>query len=175
MAHFEKESMVKELSGYFKNSPGLIVANFAKVNVVEINALRRKLAKDSVRLIVAKNRLFRLALAQVNLEEATQYLAGTTGIALYEKDPVAVAKTLFEFSKDHQSFRIRGGIVDGKLLSEDRAKELSQLPNKNTLRAMVLMRMKSPITGLVNVLSGSLRGLIVVLDKISKQKEETKG
>ncbi len=83
----------------------------------------------------------------------------------------AAAKTLFDFSKDHKTFKIRGGIVDGQVIDAGKAKILSELPSKDVLRATVLMRMKSPIVGLVNVLSGPVRGLIVALNQISQKKE----
>lgn len=171
MAHFEKELMVKEISEHFRNSAGLIIANFGKLSVVEIDSLRRKLEKNSSRLIVTKNTLFKRALSEVNLDEAAQFVEGVTGIAVYKEDPVSVAKTLFNFFKDHRTFKIRGGIIEGELISEQRTKALSELPSKDILRAIVVMRLKSPITGLVGVLSGSIRGLLTVLNQINKQKE----
>lgn len=169
MGHYSKKLMLEELSGYFKKSAGFIVTNFSNLEVIEIDALRRALEKKSSKLIVAKNTLLKLALSQLKMEQAAQLIEGTTGIALYQDDPVAVAKTLFDFSKGHESFKIKASVVDGELLNEKKTKELSQLPSKDILRATVLMRMKSPIVGFVNVLSGPMRGLVVVLDKISKQ------
>ena len=64
-------------------------------------------------------------------------------------------------------------MVEGELIDEVRAEEISSLPGKDMLLAIVVMRMKSPITGLVNVLSGSIRGLVNVLNQISENKEKT--
>ncbi|MFH2137949.1 MAG: 50S ribosomal protein L10 [Candidatus Omnitrophota bacterium] len=172
MAHLAKEQMVTELKNCLKDSSGVFITNFNKLDVVEIDSLRRKLEKESTRLVVAKNTLIRLALAQADLSQAAQYVQGQTGVAVYKDDPVSSAKTLFDFAKDHENFKILGGIVDGALLDGAKAKALSALPSKDILRAMVLMRMKSPITGFVNVLAGTLRGLVMVLNQISKQKEE---
>ena len=172
MAHVEKEYIVKEVSECLKNAAGLMVAKFDKLNVVNINSLRRKLEKKSTRLIVTKNTLLKKALAEVSYDGAAQLVEGTTGLAVYEDDPVGTAKTLFEFSKEHTTFEIRGGMVDGELINGEKAKELSLLPSKEVLLATVLMRMKSPITGFVNVLSGSIRGLVNVLNRINENKEE---
>ena len=173
MAHQEKEFIVKEVSDSLKNSAGVMVANFNKLNVIDIDILRRQLEKKSTRLIVTKNTLLKRALNEVAFEGVVAFIEGTTGLAIYEDDPVGAAKTMFEFSKKHKTFKVRGGIVEGELINAEKAKELSELPSKEVLLATVLMRMKSPITGLVNVLSGSIRGLVNVLNQISENKEKT--
>jgi large subunit ribosomal protein L10 len=171
MAHLEKEYIVKEITNRFKNSSGLIVANFDKVGVVDIDSLRRKLEKNSSDLIVTKNTLIKKALSELKWDDVKQFIQGSTGIAVYKDDPVAVAKTLFDFSKDHDTFKVRGGLVDGELVNEEKTKQLSELPSKNVLLATVVNRMKSPISGFVNVLSGSIRGLVNVLNQISEKKD----
>ena len=169
MAHLSKEYMVKQITDRFKKSTGLIVTNFDKVGVVEIDSLRRKLEKKSSGLIVTKNTLIKRVLSDLKWDEVSQYIHGASGVAFFEDDPVAVAKTLFDFSKDHETFRVRGGLVDGELVDEAQTKALSELPSREVLLATVVNRMKSPISGLVNVLSGSIRGLVNVLKQISEK------
>jgi large subunit ribosomal protein L10 len=171
MAHLSKEYMVKQITDRFKNSSGLIVTNFDKVGVVEIDSLRRKLEQNSSGLIVTKNTLIKKVLADLKWDGVTKYVEGATGVAFYQDDPVSVAKTLFDFSKDHESFKVRGGLVDGELVDETQTKALSELPSREVLLATVVNRMKSPISGFVNVLSGSIRGLVNVLKQISENKE----
>ncbi|MDD5746866.1 MAG: 50S ribosomal protein L10 [Candidatus Omnitrophica bacterium] len=170
MAKLEKQCMVKEVADAFKKSSGVIVTNFEKLSVIDIDELRRKLEKRSSRLVVTKNTLVKRALSEAQYGDAAQFIQGSTGVAVYDDDPVAVAKTLYEFSKSHETFKVRGGIVDGALVNEAGTKQLSELPSKDVLRAMVLMRMKSPISGLVNVLSGPVRGLVIALNEIGKRK-----
>ncbi|MFH1460287.1 MAG: 50S ribosomal protein L10 [Candidatus Omnitrophota bacterium] len=172
MAHLEKKYIVKEVSDYFKKSSGLIVANFNKISVVAMDSLRRKLEKNSAKLIVTKNTLIKRALNKAKLDDAAQFVDRATGVAVYQEDPVTVTKTLFDFSKDHEEFKIRGGIVEGTLIDEVKTRELSELPSKDVLIATVVMRMKSPINGLVNVLAGPVRGLVIALNQINKQKSQ---
>ena len=173
MAHIEKEYIVKEVSECLRNSSGLMVANFDKLKVIDIDSLRRQLEKKSTKLIVTKNTLLKRALAEASYEGAVKFIEGTTGLAVYEDDPVGAAKALFDFSKNHETFKVRGGMVEGELIDEARAQELSALPSKEVLLATVLMRMKSPITGFVNVLSGPMRGLVNVIKQISENKEKS--
>ncbi|MCP4649538.1 MAG: 50S ribosomal protein L10 [PVC group bacterium] len=172
MAHLAKEHMVAEFKDCIKDSSGLIITNFNKLKASEIDSLRRKLEKNSTRLIVAKKTLLKLVLSQVDLSDVSQFLDGQTGLAVFKDDPVSPAKTLFEFSKAHEFFKIRGGVVDGAIINGEKAKELSELPSRDVLIATVLMRMKSPITGFVNVLSGTLRGLVMVLNQIAEKKNK---
>jgi large subunit ribosomal protein L10 len=171
MAHLEKEYIVKEITTLFRNSSGLIVTNFDKMGVVDIDSLRRKLEKNSAVLVVTKNTLIKKALEELKWGDVRQYVKGSTGVAVYQDDPISVAKTLFDFSKDHDNFKVRGGLVQGEVVNEQKTKELSALPSKNVLLATVCNRIKSPITGFVNVLSGPIRGLVNVLNQISEKKD----
>jgi len=170
MAHAEKIFMMEKVRDQMKKATGLMVTSFTGLDVVALNSLRRKLEKGSARFIVTKNTLLKRALKEAKKNDAVQFLSGMSGVAVCEQDSVTMAKTLFAFAKDHESFTVRGGIIDGEVLVAAQAKELSQLPSREVLLATVLMRMKSPITGLVNVLAGSMRGMVVVLDKIRQQK-----
>lgn len=170
MAHFEKELMLKEITKVLQGVSSLFVANFSKLNAKDMNELRRKLEKNAARLIITKNSLLKIAMSQVKLDKINNLVRGSTGIAVCKQDPILTSKTLFEFAKSHEDFNIRGGIVDGEIVDARAAKQMAELPSKDVLRAMVLMRMQSPITGFVSVLNASLRGIVVVLDKISKQK-----
>ncbi len=172
MAHFEKQLMVKEVREKLKDSSGVILSNFQRLSVVEMDELRRNLEKGSSRFIVSKNSLLKRALAEVGMEQAGEYLDGKTGLAVYQGDPVTVAKTLIDFSKEHENFRVRGGFVEGEFVPEGRTRALSELPSRDALYAMVVRGMAAPLSGLVNVLSGSIRGLVTAIDQIRKQKEE---
>ena len=68
-------------------------------------------------------------------------------------------------------FKVNAAVIDGKIEPGARIKELSLLPPRETLIAMVLSGMKSPITGFVSVLSGLLRNLVYAISEIKKKKE----
>jgi len=66
---------------------------------------------------------------------------------------------------------IKGGLVEGKLIDADAVKALANLPPREVLIAKMLGSMQAPITGLVNVLQGSIRNLVYTLDAVRQQKE----
>ena len=124
-------------------------------------------------LKVVKNTFMRIAATEVGIEGMEPYLDGPTAIAFSATDPVAPAKVISDFIKEHklQSIKIKAGIVEGKMIDADGVKALSSLPPREVLIAQVLAGFQAPIAGLVNVLQGTIRNTVYVLDAIRKQKE----
>ena len=67
------------------------------------------------------------------------------------------------FILDHNGLQI-----DGKV---EEVKALASLPSREVLIAKVLGSMQAPISGVVNVLQGTIRNAVYVLDAIRAQKE----
>ena len=85
-------------------------------------------------------------------------------------DEVASAKTIGEFAKTHEALKPVGGILEKKFIDAAKVITLSKLPSRNELLAKLLGSIKSPVSGLVNVLSGNLRNLVYVLNAIKNSK-----
>ena len=101
----------------------------------------------------------------------------TTGPNIYAlcyDDPVAVAKVLKEYATDktQKAFLLKGGLLDKTLLDLNQLYALADLPSKDVLRGQVVRTIAAPISGLVNVLSGTMRGLVTCLAQIRDKKEE---
>ena len=86
-------------------------------------------------------------------------------------DEVTPAKVLFDFVKKIDAFEFKAGAVDGKVIDVDGIMALAKLPSKEELIAKMLGSMNSPISGLANVLNGTIRGLVVALNAIAEQKQ----
>ena len=100
-------------------------------------------------------------------------LKGTTSVAVCENDPVAAAKVVAEFSKKvaaQEKFIIKGGFVDGKVISVPEVKALADLPSREILIATVLGTMIAPVRGLATVLDANISGLARVINAIAEQK-----
>ncbi len=88
------------------------------------------------------------------LEKLVAAFEGTTGVAYAGDDPVALAKVLVDFSKDHPALKLKGGIVSGsQVLDADGVKALSSLPSLPELRARLLGVLQAPAGKLVRLLS----------------------
>ena len=73
--------------------------------------------------------------------------------------------------KENKILSIKAGYVDGKVLSDKEVESLASLPSKEELVAKMLGSLNAPLSGLVNVLNGNIRGLAVALNAIKEQKE----
>ena len=112
------------------------------------------------------------AFTELGYEGLDEILKGPSSIAFSMADAVPAAKIASEFAKDHEALEIKSGILDGKVISTDMIESLAKLPSREVLIAQVLGGLNAPIQGLANVLSGTIRGLAVVLNAIAEKKEQ---
>lgn len=101
------------------------------------------------------------------------YLEGPTALVLGFNDPVTPVKTILEYFKEtKKELEIRGGIVEGRVVSTQQLQQIATLPSREEMVAKLMGSMQSPAQGVVITLSGVARNLVYVLESIRKQKEE---
>jgi large subunit ribosomal protein L10 len=169
-----KELMVKEIKEAFAETNGFVFSSFENVKATEMDSLRRKLRKSGSRYLVMKNRLATKALEEAGLNNLTGILEDKkqVGVGVINDDPVAIAKILIEFAKEKKGFEVANGYLEGQVLTPEKVKELSQMPSREQLLAMVVGTMKAPINGFVGVLSSVLRSLVYALNSLKEKKEQ---
>ena len=166
----QKERIVEELARELEQAELIILTDYRGLTVSDITALRRQLRAEQCRYRVSKNTLTRLACRKIGLEELEQFLEGPSAIAYTSSDPVGAAKVLIKFSKENEALSLKGGLLSGQLLSVERLKALGEIPPKEELLAKVCRGFQAPIYGLVNVLQGTIRSLVYVLEAVRAQK-----
>lgn len=167
----QKELTLKELVDSLNRSKSVVFADFRNMSVGDATAFRRKARKENVGVVVAKKTLMRLAFKEAGFEGIDpSTLKGAVLLALGYDDEVAPARVAAEFGKDHESLKIVAGVLERKLVTAAAIKDLAKLPSKSQLIAQVVGSIKAPLTGLVNVLQGNLRGLVTVIGAIKDQK-----
>ena len=167
----QKQKLVEGVAEKMKNSTAGVLVNYQGITVENDTALRAKLRQAGVEYSVVKNTLLSKACDIVGYEEMKDSLTGMTAIAFSENDPVAAAKILSEFAEKNSNFIIKRGFVEGKVIDAAGVEQLAKLPSKEELIAKMLGSMNAPITGLVTVLNGNIRGLAVALNAIREKKE----
>jgi large subunit ribosomal protein L10 len=166
-----KEAVVAEFSGKIAEAKAAFLADYRGLNVEQANELRRKLRDAGVEYRVVKNTLLRLAARETPAECLDEYLTGPTAIAFANDDPVAPAKALVEFAKDNKVFELKAGVLDGKLMTIDDIKALSDLPSREQLLATILSSFNAPASNFVGVMAAVPRSLVQVLGAIKNQKD----
>ncbi|MGE4589421.1 MAG: 50S ribosomal protein L10 [Acidaminococcaceae bacterium] len=167
----EKVAKIAEVKELLTNSKCTILVDYCGLTVAQDTKLRRAMRQAGVKYSVVKNTFIRIAAQEAGIDGLEGYLEKNTAIASSPEDPVAVAKILTEFAKDNKVMTIKAGILDGKVISTEDIKALASLPSREVLLAKMLGSMMSPISGLANVLQGTIRNFVYVLDAVRKEKE----
>lgn len=172
MNRTEKQELIDDLHQEFGQSPHAILVDFRGLSVPAVTEFRRKVRQSGSRYRVVKNSLALRALKGTPLEPLGGKFENTTGVAYTGKDPVALAKTLVDFAKDHPQLVVKGGLVSGsQMLDADGVKALSAMPTLPQLRARLLGLLQAPASQLVRLLNTPASQLARVL-KAHQEKQE---
>ena len=156
-----KKAAVEALSAKIKDATSVVFVDYRGITVAQDTDLRKQFREAGVEYSVVKNTLTRFA-AKENGYDFDEVLNGTTAMASTTGDPIAPARIVCEFAKKNKgvSLSIKGGVVEGSVLSADQLNGFGELPSKNALVASVLGTFLAPISSLA-----------FVLDQIREQKE----
>ena len=168
----EKAGKVAELKDLLTSSKGVVLVDYCGLTVAEDTELRSKMREAGVKYMVANNTFIRIAAQEAGIEGLDAYLEHNTAVAFSAEDPVAPAKILNDFSKDHKALEIKAGVLDGKVIGLDEVKAVAELPSREELLAKLVGSMQAPISGLVNVLQGSIRNFVYTLEAVRQKKEQ---
>ena len=173
----QKELVVSELTQRYNDASLVLFTDYQGLTVEKISALRGKLYErygDKSKYQITKNTLVRIALRNAGFseDEWKDRLIGTTAIlTIVDDDPIEALKIVTDFAKANKLPDVRGGYLEGKYFNAEQAVELSKLPSKEQLIAMVVGGLAAPITGLVYTLNGVVTKFLHALNAIKEKKE----
>ena len=155
-----KKAVVEALSAKMKEATSVVFVDYKGINVAQDTELRKQFREAGVEYSVVKNTLTNFPAKDAGYDFA-EVLNGTTAMASTTGDPIAPARIVCEFAKKNKnSLSIKGGVVEGSVLTADQLNGFGELPSKNALVASVLGTFLAPISSLA-----------FVLDQIREQKE----
>jgi len=166
MLKTDKERIVAELTERLQTSETLIVADYRGLTMSEIDDLRTKLLEHGARFSVVKNTLTRRAAEAAGADALLAMLEGPTAIAFLESDgdPVAVAKALADVARTTRVLEVRGGILEGRPITEADVANLATLPPVDVVRGQVLGAVTAPLQTIVGLFAAPLQNLVGLLD-----------
>jgi len=148
-----KKAKVEELAAKLQESTSAVFVDYKGITVAQDTELRNQFRAAGVEYTVVKNTLTRFAANKIGYSEFDELLNGTTSLARTTGDPIAPARIVSEFAKKYKDVvKIKGGMVEGKVLSVEELKGFGELPSKDALVAQVLGTFLAPITSLAVVL-----------------------
>ena len=156
-----KKAVVEALTDKIKEATSVVFVDYKGITVAQDTELRKQFRDAEVEYTVVKNTLTRFATQKVGYD-FDEVLNGTTAMACTTGDPIAPARIVCEFAKKNKlkTLTIKGGVVEGSVLSADQLNGFGELPSKNALVASVLGTFLAPISSLA-----------FVLDQIRMQKD----
>ena len=149
-----KKTVVDALSDKIQNATAAVFVDYKGITVAQDTELRNQFRAAGVEYAVVKNTLTRFAANKAGYTEFDEVLNGTTSMASTTDDPIAPARVVCEFAKKNKNVvRLKGGMVEGKVLSVEELMSFGELPSKNALVAQVLGTFLAPISSLAVVLN----------------------
>jgi large subunit ribosomal protein L10 len=171
----QKEEQVVDLKEKFGRASCVYVADFRGLDVESANELRSKLRTQGggdFEYRVTKNSVLRLAAGDTPLADIVEHFQGPTAIAISYGDPVALAKVLADFSKAHEVFELKAGVLDGNAVDPGEIAKIATLPSLDQLRGMIIGLIEAPATKLVRLLAEPGAQLARVLGARGRQEDE---
>ena len=167
-----KQAQVAEAAELIKSAQTGVLVDYRGLNVAEDTELRNKLREANVKYFVIKNKILKRAVDEIGLEGLDEVLHGPTALAVSADDAVAPAKVIADFAKTNDKLEIKGGFMDGAVMSMDEVKQLAATPNFETLIAKMMGSMLSSVSGLARLLATVADGGVEIPDLIAKKAAE---
>ena len=157
----KKEEEVNSLAEKMQGAKLILLAEYRGINVEDVTNLRATLRKSNSEYKITKNNITRRALAECGIEGLEEQLVGPTAVIMSSEDYLEPSKTIYNFSKNNEYYKIKGGVIDGKVMTADEIITLAKLPSRETLLSM-----------LAGALLSNISKVAVALNEVKKQKEE---
>jgi large subunit ribosomal protein L10 len=167
-----KEEIVKKLAELVSKCTIVIVIDYRGISAAEMTRMRRRLRESGIECHVVKNTLAWLAAERARREELKNLLYGPSAIAFGYGEIIEPAKVLVNYIRSSKSaLRIKGGVLNSRVLSFEQIMELSTLPPKEILISKLIQEIQTPITSLIIALGVNLKGITGVLQARKQQLE----
>ncbi|MFB5268938.1 50S ribosomal protein L10 [Paenibacillus enshidis] len=140
-----KQETVEAVTAKLRESATTVVADYRGLTVAQVTELRKQLREAGIEFQVLKNTLLRRATAAAELTDLDSALTGPTAIAFSADDVVAPAKILNDFAKKNDALKLKGGVLEGRVVSVEEVKALAELPSREGLLSMLLSVLQAPV------------------------------
>lgn len=165
-----KKKLVDELKEKMSSAKSVIFVDFRGLTVADDTRLRKLCREKGVHYKVVKNTLAQRAVKDLGWAGLDDIFQGPTAVAFAEDDPVLPAKVIKSFTDETPVIKIKGGVLEGQRLSEDRITFLATLPAKEVLLAQTAGAFRAPLTSFVTVLNAPLAALVRAINALREKK-----
>src|SRR5262245_53279312 len=173
MSKFVKELITKDLRNRLEGVNDALLIDVIGLENNKNVALRQRLRKKNIELLVVKNSLARRATEGTSLAPAFETTSGTMALIWGGEDIISLAKEVIKITeeKEYEKVQTKGGVMDGQPLAGDQIKAVSKWPN----RTEQLSILSGQILSVGSTLSGQLLSAGSKLASQIKKKSEEGG
>ena len=157
----QKKEEVTKLANKIKEAKLVLLTDYRGINVENVTELRAELRKANSEYTVIKNNITRRALTEAGIEGLDEQLVGPTAVIMSNEEYLEPTKAIYNFTKNNDYYKIKGGVIEGKVMSAEEIITLAKLPSRETLLSM-----------LAGALLANISKFAVALDQVRIQKEE---
>ena len=156
----QKEKEVNELAEKMKDASLVLLTDYRGITVADVTELRSTLRKINAEYYVVKNNITKRALNKNGITELDDKLVGPTAVIMSNEDYLEPSKTIYEFTKNNEYYKIKGGVIEGKVMTAEEIITLAKLPSREEL-----------IAKLAGCLLANVSKLAATLDAVRVKKE----
>ena len=168
-----KIEFVEQYTEQLEKSQGVILVDYQGLNVKEMSDIRNAMRPIKGQLQVIKNRLLLLALEQVGVSLPEEWLVGPTAISFCYDEVPPVAKVLTDATKNLDTLRIKGGILDANVIEAEQMRAIAALPSRDILMSQVLGAINAPAGQTAGVIASGVRQIVNVLQAYADKLQES--
>lgn len=165
---------LEELKDDIDQMGSCVLVGFDKMTVSMASELRNRLRSEGTRLKVVRNRWAVRALEEAGFE--LPRITGKCGLVLApEEKAITAAKIVREYRRSNRevSLSVVAGIIEGKFIGGEEAKTIADMPDKQTVRTMLVTALSGPARGLATAMRAVPSGLARCLEQRSEGQEDT--
>ena len=166
----KKRDVVSQLTEQLQRSPNVYLTDFHGLAVKPMTDLRRKLRNAGVDYVVVKNTLALRAMTSASMTGLESDLTGPTALVFAGAEPVAAAKVLATFQKEHEALTLKAALVEGRRLGPEEIKRLATLPSREELLGQLAGAMQGPLQGFAGAVSSLLYQFVGAVEALRAQR-----
>jgi large subunit ribosomal protein L10 len=166
----KKEAIVASVREQMGRTTGVVVIAFQGLSVPQITVLRNRLREAGAQMVVAKNRLVKIAIGETEAQPLEAVLTGPNALVFCQGDVPPVVAALVAFQKENAGIELRATYLDGTVYDERQTQVLATIPSKPELLSQLVGALESPVSGLVFTLQGIINDFVYTLDAVADKR-----
>jgi large subunit ribosomal protein L10 len=166
----QKKEVVNSIKQKVSDSNLAVFMDFRGLSVPDFTYLRSEIRKNDGHSKVYKNTLTRIALKDLGFDYPQDFLTGPSLLATSGDTFVEFSKAVVKYVESNEDLKIKGGILNDKVITAQEIVQLSKLPSREELLANFVGQLNAPISGFANVLSSQIKKLVLTLKAIEDKK-----